>query len=480
MSILNTAPIRVWPAAADNIPVPVASTVGVFGPWTEIIPANAVAVPIQLAGLCISMDQVTITTGIDNLVVEFGTGGVGDEVAVSAPLLVNGGQTNTSQQIFMFPVPIGNIPANARLSIRFKSVAAGISYPLALMYYRELTADTALDLPYAYSPDGTSVDWPISGAIVTPNVTPWANSAWAELAAVIQGGSQLVGLAPEFPGDYYNVDWEMDIGIGSLGSEVVVGTLRSEFPNAGALGFNNTWLPALYPLTTASRISYRLRKSGTSATPLRSHLVYIAAPTPVVSGLTVDCATTRFIVVGGSFFAGVSIVLTGPGGVSESFALVSQTATQIVLGSISPVLVNGATYCVTVGDSTLCAALSCAGGFTIVEKFIRRERRAPHLSNEQKILFYPAIQVETRPGIGHAVAPGVDPLMMLSISFDGGYTWTPEVQMNAGEIGQYRRRMIARQLGFGRDTVFRVVVSDPNTWDLVAAYLDPPPIAGRH
>lgn len=131
-------------------------------------------------------------------------------------------------------------------------------------------------------------------------------------------------------------------------------------------------------------------------------------------------------------------------------------------------------------DSEVCAVIVCPQGYGVFEKTIRRERIAPHLSNDQKNVFYPAIQVEVRPGTGHTIPPGVTPKVMLSVSFDGGYNWTPENWMSAGELGNYRQRVIARQLGYGRDVVFKVVVSDPNAWDLVAAYFDPPPIRGRH
>ncbi len=127
-----------------------------------------------------------------------------------------------------------------------------------------------------------------------------------------------------------------------------------------------------------------------------------------------------------------------------------------------------------------CATIICPQGYGVFEKTIRRERITPHLSVDQKNVFYPAIQVEVRPGTGNTIPPGVTPKVMLSVSFDGGYNWTPETWMSAGELGNYRARVIARQLGYGRDVVFKVVVSDPNAWDLVAAYFDPPPKVGRH
>lgn len=118
--------------------------------------------------------------------------------------------------------------------------------------------------------------------------------------------------------------------------------------------------------------------------------------------------------------------------------------------------------------------------YILREQPIRRERVAPFIAADQRVLFLPAIQIEVRPGVGRVVPPGTHPRLMLAISFDGGYTFSPEVAMEAGVIGDYLKRMIVRQLGFGRNIVVKVAVSDPVQWDLIGAYFDPPPIAGLH
>jgi hypothetical protein len=117
--------------------------------------------------------------------------------------------------------------------------------------------------------------------------------------------------------------------------------------------------------------------------------------------------------------------------------------------------------------------------YTLDPTTIRRVRRAPHLTKEQRVIFYPAIQVDLQPGIGNVVPPGVEPQVMLRMSRDGGQTWSPEIWMSAGKIGEYAKRVIARNLGRGRDVVFEVIVSDPNNWNLIGAYFDPDPIIGR-
>lgn len=117
--------------------------------------------------------------------------------------------------------------------------------------------------------------------------------------------------------------------------------------------------------------------------------------------------------------------------------------------------------------------------YSVVETNIRRVRRSPHLSNEQKRIFYPGLEIDLQRGIGNVAAPGVNPQVMLRISRDGGETWGPETWMSAGRLGEYTKRVLARNLGYGRDVVFEVIVSDPNNWNLIAAIFDPPPIVGR-
>ena len=64
-----------------------------------------------------------------------------------------------------------------------------------------------------------------------------------------------------------------------------------------------------------------------------------------------------------------------------------------------------------------------------------------------------------------------DPQVMMSYSDDGGHTWSREHWTSAGEIGQYFNRVYWTQLGQSRDRVFKVVVSDPIAWRLIAMYL---------
>jgi hypothetical protein len=105
-------------------------------------------------------------------------------------------------------------------------------------------------------------------------------------------------------------------------------------------------------------------------------------------------------------------------------------------------------------------------------RYIRRLRRAPHVANEQKRVFYRSFELDLERGQALATGQGSDPVVLLRISRDGGQTWGEEIRMAVGRLGAYQARVLARRLGHSRDTVFEIVVSDPVAWSLVGAWLD--------
>jgi hypothetical protein len=102
---------------------------------------------------------------------------------------------------------------------------------------------------------------------------------------------------------------------------------------------------------------------------------------------------------------------------------------------------------------------------------IRRVRRAPHLTQEQRQVIYKEFEIDLETGLGLATGQGSDPQVMLRVSRDGGRTFGPERQASAGRQGQYRQRVSWTRLGAARDAVFEVSVSDPTPWRIVDAYL---------
>lgn len=55
----------------------------------------------------------------------------------------------------------------------------------------------------------------------------------------------------------------------------------------------------------------------------------------------------------------------------------------------------------------------------------------------------------------------MEPLLQLNWSDDNGHTWSDTRLISLGKKGEYRKRVIARRLGSGRDRVFRLRCSEP-------------------
>jgi hypothetical protein len=149
---------------------------------------------------------------------------------------------------------------------------------------------------------------------------------------------------------------------------------------------------------------------------------------------------------------------------------------------------------------------------------IRRLRRAPHLVTDLQRQYFAEMQIQFQPGVGlngfssnlatttnpnlpnttyyqspyiitgtTTIPPGqtvivqpsavpssytnTNPQAMLRWSSDGGSTWSNEHWTGIGRIGKYNNRAIWRRLGWSRDRVFEVVVTDPVKAVIVSANL---------
>ena len=136
--------------------------------------------------------------------------------------------------------------------------------------------------------------------------------------------------------------------------------------------------------------------------------------------------------------------------------------------------------------------------YTDDEGPIRRLRRCPHLVTDFVRQYFSTLQIQFQPGVGlsgitqsisnSAIAgialaglavagtsgteiSNVNPKAMLRWSDDGGSTWSNERWVGIGEQGRYNNRAIWRRLGWARDRVFEVVVTDPVKAVIVSADL---------
>jgi hypothetical protein len=102
---------------------------------------------------------------------------------------------------------------------------------------------------------------------------------------------------------------------------------------------------------------------------------------------------------------------------------------------------------------------------------IRRIRRAPHITSDLQRQYFHELQIQFQPGVGLSTGQGDDPQAMLRWSNDGGSTWSNEYWTTIGKQGKYLNRAIWRRLGFSRDKVFEVSISDPVKAVIISANL---------
>lgn len=95
---------------------------------------------------------------------------------------------------------------------------------------------------------------------------------------------------------------------------------------------------------------------------------------------------------------------------------------------------------------------------------IPRIRACQHLSADLKRQFFRSLQIDMQTGVGLSVLPSInghDPQAMLRWSDDGGHTWSNSHWTSIGKVGEYKRRARWRRLGWSRDRVFEVTITDP-------------------
>lgn len=102
---------------------------------------------------------------------------------------------------------------------------------------------------------------------------------------------------------------------------------------------------------------------------------------------------------------------------------------------------------------------------------IRRVRRAPGLTDENRELYYATLELDLETGLGLSSGQGSDPQVMMRSSNDGGQTFGSERDCSAGAMGNYNARVRWNRCGKARRRVFEISTTDPIPWRITAAYL---------
>lgn len=101
---------------------------------------------------------------------------------------------------------------------------------------------------------------------------------------------------------------------------------------------------------------------------------------------------------------------------------------------------------------------------------IARIRACQHAAGpNMKRQYFTALQIDMEAGVGLSSGQGIDPQARLRWSDDGGFTWGNEMLASIGKVGEYQRRVRWRRLGYARDRVFEVTITDPVRVAIVGA-----------
>lgn len=101
---------------------------------------------------------------------------------------------------------------------------------------------------------------------------------------------------------------------------------------------------------------------------------------------------------------------------------------------------------------------------------IRREVCTRHLRADGNELHLSRLLLEMPSGVGNTSS--VNPVVTIRISRDGGSTFGPEKQRPLGKVGKYLSRAIFNRLGWGRDIVIMIAVTDPVLFGILSGSAD--------
>ncbi len=115
---------------------------------------------------------------------------------------------------------------------------------------------------------------------------------------------------------------------------------------------------------------------------------------------------------------------------------------------------------------------------------IRRVRRAPHISSEQKFQFFNEMQVFVESGLGpqppllDAAGNPRGPILSLRWSNDSAHTWSNSYDRDCGQTGDFKKRVRWLRMGQARDRIYELSCADPVPYRIVDAYLESTPGTG--
>jgi hypothetical protein len=257
------------PSAADGVTVTPSGSSWVSSAWVELSPSITLASVLTGISLRTALSAVGAQFEID-----IGTGPAASEVVIATYKGFHVQVTSSigSHLYVRSVIPIDAIGAGARLSCRIRlSGTSVVVWQIKATLIAKPLVGTLLTTvtPAKVAPSAANM------TAVTTSATPWLNSGWSTIIATTS--ADIVVVAVVMFQLTSTVDFEVDIGVGGAGSEVVRTTLRGRT----ASQVDSHWIiPLPNPLdniATGVRVAGRGRSSGTSD-DVRFGLIYHEKP----------------------------------------------------------------------------------------------------------------------------------------------------------------------------------------------------------
>jgi hypothetical protein len=308
--------LKVAPSAAAGVSVTPSGTAWANSSWVQVIASTPA--PIVVVGLVVG--------GGPSVEFEFdiGKGAAGSEKVV-ATISGNTESGASSPRWLPLPIPVDNIAAGQRVAVRVRKAGTSTTaYTVKLVYYEKPISGSVATTPNPslVAPSAAA------GVSVTPSGTAWANSAWVEVIASTGDAIVLGGITIN---PAVAVEYEIDVGVGAAGSEVVVTTIRGRSATAGA---PQTIIlqPLLDNIPSGSRVSVRLRKAGTSTTAWTVKLIYYNKTN---LGVGADTLTTKPLKWSPTAAAGASVTISAtPWANSNWVQLIASAPANLAIAAV--------------------------------------------------------------------------------------------------------------------------------------------------
>lgn len=237
--------------ATAQLTVPTGVGSWVWGSYVEVVASTAAEYALVGLGIWPNMTY-------DDLEMAVATGDAGSESDIAVYRLGGAIATNTRAYVFL---PHGPIAAGTRLSVRARKKAASSSDQTLRVLMCNTTGIQMTTQVLTVVPSG-------SASIAVPwGGSAWANGAWVEFIASAASDLVLATLVTATEGFVVLGEVEVDVGIGSAGNEVAVGTWRYHVPTNVGIGIFRLECDPLWDvISSGDRVSLRCRATANVAT----------------------------------------------------------------------------------------------------------------------------------------------------------------------------------------------------------------------